>query len=216
MKRDKSEYTARNERDRVSSIKNASRSLLPQYCSENSREQSPKKVFSITRLDGSCVLTIEKLSTMTDEHGVVEQQVTYLQGAFKHPGDIYITAVDKERIEKVVSDAEPSLNLAMLEEELARATVVSSEHISPDVVTMNSQVRFKDLSSQGEFEVILSYPSESGPRAGRVSVLAPVGTALLGLRVGDEIEWPLPSGRRRFLKVSAVPFQPEAAGQYHL
>lgn len=179
-------------------------------------QNSLEEVFSIRRIDGSAVLTIERLWNDTMEQKAMKQFNTSFNDAFKYPKDIFITETDKERIEEIVSNSERSLTLAMLEDELARAIVVSPDNISPLVVTMNSQVRFKDLSSQGEFEVILSYPSKAGLRGGRVSVLAPVGAALLGLKVGDEIEWPLPSGRKRSLKVTAVPFQPEAAGQYDL
>lgn len=147
----------------------------------------------------------------------MKKQFKTSEGAFRtYPSDIFITDIDMERLEEVVSTAERSDTLTMLEEELARAIVVPCQNIARDVVTMNSQVRFKDLSTQGEFDMILCYPSASGLEDGRVSVLAPVGAALLGMKVGDEIEWPLPSGRKRSLKVTAVPFQPEATGQFHL
>lgn len=147
---------------------------------------------------------------------MIKQMNTSYNDACNYPAEIYITDKDKERLEGICANSERSQTLTMLEDELARAIVVPCQNISPHVVTMNSQVRFKDLSTRAEFEVILSYPSHSELPAGRISVLAPVGAALLGLKVGDEIEWPLPSGRKRSLKVTAVPFQPEAAGQFHL
>lgn len=96
------------------------------------------------------------------------------------------------------------------------ATVVDSEDVPHDVVTMNSRVSFMELDTESESEVTLVYPSDADVNRNRISILAPVGAALLGLSVGDEIKWPLPSGKVRAYKIISVLFQPEAAGQYDL
>ena len=106
-------------------------------------------------------------------------------------------------------------HLVALEGELARANPIASEAVPGNVVTMNSKVRLKDLDSQKEFVYTLVYPNDADPANGRVSVLAPIGTALLGNRVGSDIEWNVPAGMRR-LRVEEILFQPEAAGQFNL
>jgi regulator of nucleoside diphosphate kinase len=78
---------------------------------------------------------------------------------------------------------------------------------------MNSKVRLRDLDTGEKETYTLVYPHEADASAGRISVLAPVGTAIVGNRVGDVIEWPVPAGLRR-LKVEAVLDQPERAGEY--
>lgn len=100
-----------------------------------------------------------------------------------------------------------------LETELERARVVAPEEVPGDVVTMNSTVAFVDQQGVRR-EVDLVYPEEAAP--GRLSVLSPMGAALLGLSVGDSIEWPLPDGTTTTLEVVEVSYQPEDAGDYHL
>ena len=96
--------------------------------------------------------------------------------------------------------------------ELARADVVESRDVPPDVVTMNSRVVFEDVTSGKTTEVTIVFPHDADVARGKVSVLAPVGTALLGLAEGDSIVWPFPDGSSRCLRVVAVTFQPEAEG----
>lgn len=132
------------------------------------------------------------------------------------PEFIQVTENDMQRLDQILADLPPSRNATLLENELARARVVASEQIPADVVTMNSRVRFRDVHSGEELEVTLVYPNAASFADGRVSVLAPVGSALLGLAVGDEIEWPMPSHGQRRLRVVGVPFQPEAAGRFDL
>jgi regulator of nucleoside diphosphate kinase len=81
---------------------------------------------------------------------------------------------------------------------------------------MNSLVSFEDLETGERSQVTLVYPSATSGTEGRVSILAPIGSALLGLSVGDAIEWPVPGGRSRRLRVTAVHYQPEAEGQLDL
>ncbi|MGB4785506.1 MAG: GreA/GreB family elongation factor, partial [Candidatus Acidiferrum sp.] len=86
-----------------------------------------------------------------------------------------------------------------------------SRDIPADTVTMHSHVRVRDLDTGGESTYTLVFPSDADIAKGKISILAPIATALLGYREGDEIEWPTPGGRRR-LNVIRVLYQPEAAG----
>jgi len=101
---------------------------------------------------------------------------------------------------------------AHLASELERADVVDSRNVPPNVVTMNSRVVFEDITSGKKTEVTIVFPRDADVQRGKISVLAPVGTALLGLAEGDSIVWPFPDGRSRCLRVVAVTFQPEAEG----
>jgi regulator of nucleoside diphosphate kinase len=88
--------------------------------------------------------------------------------------------------------------------------VLSVDDVTPDVVTMHSTVRVRDVGGNRSMIYTLVFPSEANLEQGRISVLAPVGTALLGFRAGDIVEWPTPGGTRR-LRIEEVLFQPEAA-----
>ena len=125
---------------------------------------------------------------------------------------IYLTQDDLDRLFKLIEE-EPEGTLAQLENELVRANVVPREKIPRDVVTMNSRVVFENESTGERREVTLVYPGSADIDAGRISVLVPVGTALLGLRVGQSIEWELPSRGKQRYRIVKVPFQPEASGE---
>lgn len=129
---------------------------------------------------------------------------------------ISITEQDQERLEGLLKSKEVKKlpGLDALREELDRANVVAADTIAADVVTMNSTVRFIDEDSSMESELTLVYPHSAG-RAGAVSILAPVGSALLGLSVGQSIAWQTPGGKTLQLKVIAVTGQPEAEKQFH-
>lgn len=102
-----------------------------------------------------------------------------------------------------------------LEAELKRAEIVDPKRIPANVITMRSKVRLKDLVS-GESKIYsLVFPTEANFSEGKISVLAPIGTAILGYKLGDSIEWTVPSGLRK-LKVDEILYQPEAAGEYEL
>lgn len=101
-----------------------------------------------------------------------------------------------------------------LEAELARAEIVPPAEVPPDVVTMNSTVKFRIESSSKEFFLTLVYPKDVDPKGGTISILAPVGSALLGLAKGDEIEWPNPGGRVLRVRIEDVLYQPERAGDF--
>jgi regulator of nucleoside diphosphate kinase len=132
---------------------------------------------------------------------------------------IYITELDMQRLQKLLEDMEGSLrnkaHLRELENELLRGHVVPSGEVPPDVITMNSSVRLKDMDSGEELTYTLVYPGGANASLNRISILAPIGTALIGYRVGDVIEWAVPSGVRR-LKVVEIVYQPEASGDFDL
>ena len=107
------------------------------------------------------------------------------------------------------------LDKANLQRELERAEVVAPEEIPPDVVTMNSTVRFAIEGSGQDFSLTLVYPKDVGGEPDRISVLAPIGSALLGLSVGDELEWPRPGGGMWKVRVIDVVYQPERSGELH-
>ena len=129
---------------------------------------------------------------------------------------IKITEQDQERLEGLLKTKEVKKlpGLDALREEIDRANVVAADTIAADVVTMNSTVRFVDEDTSMESELSLVYPHSAG-RAGTVSILAPVGSALLGLSVGQSIAWQTHGGKTLQLKVIAVTSQPEAQKQFH-
>lgn len=125
---------------------------------------------------------------------------------------IIITRADLQRLERLLDSLDEFDPTAeALERELGRAEVVSSGEVPPGVVTMNSSVHCRDEASGRDYHLTLVYPHEAGGE-GRVSVLAPVGCALLGLSVGQQIDWAVPGGRKLQLSLLAVEYQPEAAG----
>jgi regulator of nucleoside diphosphate kinase len=132
----------------------------------------------------------------------------------------YVTDFDLTRLSNLLNDTwswdKKDLGyVARLENELDGAQIVAPREIPSDVVTMNSQARVKDLDSNQEMIFTLVFPAEADYEGGKLSVLAPIGTALLGYRAGETVEWEVPGGLRR-LKIEQVLYQPEAAGDYHL
>lgn len=128
-----------------------------------------------------------------------------------------ITTNDKKKLQRIIPRLDPDYSgredVMMLAEELARAEEVAPAEVPPDVVTLNSTVRVTDLDHGDTRQWTVVMPGHGRYEDGKISVLAPLGTALLGYRCGDEIEWEVPGGRRR-LRIDEVVFQPEAAGQY--
>jgi regulator of nucleoside diphosphate kinase len=102
-------------------------------------------------------------------------------------------------------------HLKGLEAELNRSKRVAGDKVPPDVITMHSRAHLIDLESGEELIYTLVFPHEADIRQDKISVLAPIGTAMLGYRVGDVFEWPVPDGLRR-LQVKGMLYQPEAAG----
>lgn len=129
---------------------------------------------------------------------------------------ITISTLDAERLESLLESLpEGSFpGRAALEAELLRADVVPSKEVPPTTVTMNSTVRFR-VGPDETFQLTLVYPRDADGSADRISVLAPVGSALLGLSQGDEMEWPKPGGGSVQVVIEEVTYQPERAGEYH-
>lgn len=135
-------------------------------------------------------------------------------------GAIQVTSFDMNRLFAMIEQlrrngfAEQG-NLTRLEDELARCEEVEPEQVAADVVTMNSRVLLSDQANGQTLECTLVFPSEADASANRISVVAPLGTAILGYRVGDTIDWAMPGGVRQ-LKILEIHYQPEAAGDFHL
>jgi regulator of nucleoside diphosphate kinase len=133
---------------------------------------------------------------------------------------IFVTEFDLERLTKLLDDRKrldhhERKDLKDLEAELKRASIVASQDVPRDVITMNSRVHLKDLDTGEDDTYTLVFPDDADIDRKRISILAPIGTAMLGYRVGDTFEWPVPDGTRR-LVVTGIVYQPEAAGDYHL
>ena len=130
---------------------------------------------------------------------------------------IVLTSRDFDRLEALLSSLPPNgfPDKANLERELERAEVVAPEEIPPHVVTMNSTVRFTIADSSEDLRLKLVYPKDVESEPDRISVLAPIGSALLGLSVGDELEWPRPGGGMTKVRVVDVVYQPERSGELH-
>lgn len=130
---------------------------------------------------------------------------------------ITVSSLDMERLEQLVEQPayRNAIGAEALRTELLRATVVDPDKIPNDIVTMNSTALVEDEDSKEAHELTLVYPREADGTPGKVSVLAPVGSAMLGLRIGQSIEWHLPGGRRLRLRVQAIRYQPESSGNLH-
>ncbi len=125
-----------------------------------------------------------------------------------------ITRLDLQRLEQLLDSLDDfSPSAEALQAELDRAEVVGHDEVPAGVVTMNSRVHCREESSGKDYHLTLVYPQDAG-NEGCVSVLAPVGTALLGLSVGQHIDWIGPNGKVLKLTLLAVEYQPEAAGEY--
>ena len=131
---------------------------------------------------------------------------------------ITISSLDAVRLERLFSslDSAQFPSLDDLQAEVDRANIVEPKEIPPDVVTMNSTVTFRIESSEKEFSLTLVYPTDAGDSTGKISVLAPVGSALLGLREDDEISWPKPGGGSLIVRILKVTYQPERSGEFQL
>ena len=129
---------------------------------------------------------------------------------------IYITEADMRRLKPLIESMKTSRDdLRGLQAELLQARVVAPKEVPPDVITMNSKARLRDLEDGEEVTYTLVFPDQANIEEGKISVVAPVGTAMLGHRVGDEFEWKVPAGSVR-LRVEEVLYQPEAVGHYNL
>ena len=128
--------------------------------------------------------------------------------------DIIVTARDHAELSSVIAvtgkvSQRVKWELRLLENELNRARIVAPEKVPPDVITINTRAEFLDLETGERMEFTVVLPTDANINDGKISVLAPLGTAMLGYRVGDEFVWHVPHGLRR-LKVTKLHFQPQA------
>ena len=133
---------------------------------------------------------------------------------------IQVTQIDHERLTRLIDSmrnmpAQDQACLDKLRGELERSRIISSKRIKSSVVTMNSTVKLRDLDDGQLYEYQLVYPQDADPENHKLSILAPVGTALLGFSVGDKVTWQVPAGMRHF-EIEEIIYQPEAAGDYTL
>ena len=140
------------------------------------------------------------------------------QGGSTMAANVIITQVDRERLTKLIQNeayqgVASETVLQELEGELARAEIVDCLSVPPQVITMNSKVCLR--LDEEEMEVSLVYPPEADWSSNRLSILSPIGTAILGYREGDNVRWKVPSGVSE-IQIRKVIYQPEAAGDYHL
>jgi regulator of nucleoside diphosphate kinase len=175
--------------------------------------------------DQCCFLSIEAAGEMP--HDVIEQLRPFLlpgaagdnQDMKKKVPAIQITRFDKARLMRLLRSldaaAENRDEIEDLERELERGAEVDSAEVAPDVVTMNSTVRVTDLDAETTHLYTIVFPGDADFDKGRISILSPLGTALLGYRAGDVVTWETPRSTRR-LRIEELVYQPEAAGDFHL
>jgi|TARA_Y100000780_G_scaffold112224_1_gene101356 regulator of nucleoside diphosphate kinase len=131
--------------------------------------------------------------------------------------EIIISSLDADRLYALMESL-PANSFAgekELEAELGRANIVEPHEVPSTVVTMNSTVNFVVESTGEEFTLTLVYPKNIDSSGDKISILAPVGSALLGLSQGDQIEWPKPGGGLITVTIKEVTYQPERAGELH-
>ena len=133
---------------------------------------------------------------------------------------VTLTKNDYTRIYKAITDAKNSKTINSNEaekllSELSKAEIVTSEKIDKDVVTMNSEVKlfFENTQKEQSFKIV--YPQDSNLKENKISIFSPIATALIGYKIGDEIEWIVPGGMTK-IKIVDLIYQPEAAGDFDL
>ena len=133
---------------------------------------------------------------------------------------VTLTKNDYTRIYKAITDAKNSKTINSNEaekllSELSKAEIVPSEKIDNDVVTMNSEVKlfFENTQKEQSFKIV--YPQDSNLKENKISIFSPIATALIGYKIGDEIEWIVPGGMTK-IKIVDLIYQPEAAGDFDL
>ena len=132
---------------------------------------------------------------------------------------LMVTRKDMERLTTLMEDfrgdASSRPYFKALKQELTQAKVMEPADIPADVVTMNSTVQIRNVDAKRSQKVTVVYPQDADIDEDKISVLAPLGTALLGYRAGDEVQWEVPAGLRTF-RIEKILYQPEAAGDLHL
>jgi regulator of nucleoside diphosphate kinase len=162
---------------------------------------------------------IDRKAASTQVESLLQQQTltrTNSEEPFK--GFIFMTRNDKKRLLELLNvaksfDFRDGFDLNGLAVKLKRAFGVDAREVAGDVITMNSRAELVDLDTGEKVTFSVVFPRDADIEEGRISVLAPLGAAMLGYRVGDELDWKIPYGRRRF-KVTQLLYQPEAAGHY--
>lgn len=117
---------------------------------------------------------------------------------------ITVATEDRQELQKLVERHSGSEVAELLEVELDRAKVVPLSEVPQGTVVMNSDVEYEDTTSHQRRQLRLVFPPDADPEAGRISVMAPLGCALLGLTVGQEIDWQMPGGQRRLRVISVT------------
>lgn len=130
---------------------------------------------------------------------------------------ILINRLDAERLQRLIDNADNKDRAVaeLLEIELARGEVVDPEDMPDNVVSMNSQVQFTNLSRNKQMIRTLVYPHSIGSVEDALSVTAPIGAGLIGLKVGDIIDWPIPNDENVQLRIDSIIWQPEREKQFH-
>ena len=131
--------------------------------------------------------------------------------------EVIISSLDADRLYALMESL-PANSFAgekELEAELGRANIVEPHEVPATVVTMNSTVNFVVESTGEEFTLTLVYPKNIDSSGDKISILAPIGSAILGLSQGDQIEWPKPGGGLVTVTIKEVIYQPERAGELH-
>lgn len=130
--------------------------------------------------------------------------------------NITLSSLDLERLEALLDkDSRPFAGRDALQAELDRADVLEPKEMPSNVVTMNSTVRFTMLELNKTSTLTLVYPKDMDASTDKVSIFAPVGIALLGLAIGDELKMPSATGQQVTVRVDAIEFQPESSGELH-
>lgn len=129
----------------------------------------------------------------------------------ENQSNLILSKTDFQKLSSLIEKAESSETARLLEEELGRTEIVEDDELPKDVVSMNSKVCFQDLETGKETIAFLVFPHEANIEENRLSILAPVGAALIGLKVGQTIRWPVPNGKEKTFKVVSVLSQFESA-----
>jgi regulator of nucleoside diphosphate kinase len=130
---------------------------------------------------------------------------------------LLINRLDADRLQRLIDNAtdKDQMVAELLQDELSHGEVVDPEDIPDNVVSMNSQIQFTDLTRNQQMVRTLVYPHSLSTTKDAISIMAPIGASLLGLKVGDTIDWPLPNQQNARLRVDAILWQPEREKQYH-
>lgn len=135
----------------------------------------------------------------------------------KMKGEITVTQLDYMRLSRLIKESagdrtiDPR-NLVFLEQEIERAKKVAPKKIARNLVTMKSEVKVVDLDSGRPMTLKLVYPDKAEFRKGLISIFSPLGCAMLGYKVGDEIQFEVPAGKKQ-VRIEELIYQPEAAGE---